>query len=542
MCNHDKDIKNKQPLDSAFEHGDAHEKDHQKWSRRAFVRNVGIAGSLSMFLGKAPLTAMAKSPFGHIFNTDSDHILVMIRQKGGNDGLNMIVPVFDYGTYQSARPNIHIPQNELINLTAEQAMPNTMQSLDSMWQDGQMKVINSVGYANNNLSHFRSADIWASASDANVIDNSGWLGRFLDQEYPDFITNPPTTPPAIQIGGSGNILFENEADNNMGIIVSNPDQLYEIAQTGQLHDPLNVPDCHYGEQLSYLRTVANSTFTFAESISNAYNNAENAVEYNSGLGNQLALVARLIKGGLGTQFYVVTHDGYDTHAGQSGTHANLMRELSDEVKNFYDDLSAGGVDERVLSMTFSEFGRRIDQNASNGTDHGAAAPLLMFGPGLNGNGAVGALPDMQHVDGVGNLVYDIDFRRIYATVLENWLCADTELVDQALGQYFERIPELGLDCTSVGTKFTAKPNYDVKLMYGNDYVNVGYTLPKTMPVKVDVYDILGKHIKNLHQGYLPSGPQIHTFSASRSRMSAGIYLISIQIGNDMVTKKVRFVK
>ncbi|MCB0636676.1 MAG: DUF1501 domain-containing protein, partial [Lewinella sp.] len=364
MCHHDKKQPNpKQRHGSAIEHGQAHQRDHQEWSRRTFLRQMGIAGTASFLLGKMPITALASSRLAlALNNNNNDRILILIRLKGGNDGLNMIIPVFDYGAYQANRPTIAIPQNEVISLSDELGMPNSMQPLDALWQEGQMKVVNNVGYPDHNLSHFRSTDIWSSASDSNVVDDSGWLGRTLEQEYPDFLNNPPTDPPAIQIGSAGNITFVNSDELNMALMVANPEQLYDIAQTGQLYDPNAVPTCYYGEQLHYLRVVANNTFRYAEVVAQAYENGTNSVEHqNFGIGDQLALVARLIRGGLGTRLYMVTHDGFDTHANQSNQHPLLMNYLAQALNDFYADLEEGGHDSRVLSMTFSEFGRRPEQ-------------------------------------------------------------------------------------------------------------------------------------------------------------------------------------
>ena len=206
MCNQHKEKQRDGRFGSALEHGHAHTQDHSRWSRRSFMKNLGIAGSVSMILGKTPLTALSASPLSMALGAAaSDNILVLIRFKGGNDGLNMIVPVFDYSTYRNLRPTIAIPENQLIGLDDRFAMPSTMQPLEEMWQSGAMKVVNSVGYEDQNLSHFRSTDIWSSASDANVLDASGWLGRLIDRQFPDFANNPPESPQAIQIGGAGTV-------------------------------------------------------------------------------------------------------------------------------------------------------------------------------------------------------------------------------------------------------------------------------------------------------------------------------------------------
>ena len=544
MCNQHKDQKPKGRYGSALEHGAAHAHDHQSWSRRTFMKNLGIAGSVSMLLGRTPLTALSASPLGMALNTtESDNILVLIRFKGGNDGLNMIVPLFDYGTYKNYRPTIAIPEDQLINLNDSFGMPTTMASVQSMWEGGAMKVVNNVGYENQNLSHFRSTDIWSSASDTNDLDDSGWLGRLLNRQFPDYVTDPPESPQAIQIGGSGTLTFNNEEGVNMGVIVNDPEELFQIAQNGELYDAVDVPECYYGEQLSFVRTVANSTFRYAEIIASAYDVGVNAVEYGPNLGEQLALVARLIKGGLETKLYMVTLDGFDTHANQNGMHPYLMNNLTMAVQAFYEDLGASGLAHRVLSMTFSEFGRRIEQNASGGTDHGAAAPMILFGEGLNGNGFVGSAPDLQNLDEVGNLRYELDFRQIYSTVLENWLCIDPNLVDEVLGRSFERLPELGLTCqTPTATHHQQATLLNHRALYDQGRIVVEYTLPESMPVKVQIFDILGRPVETLFEGYQMAGTHRHNFQTWGNRITSGIYVYHIMAGRRAYSNKIRIAK
>lgn len=546
MCDHHKKPKksSKQRHGSALEHGEAHAKDHQKWSRRLFLRNLGIAGSASLMLGKLPVTALAASPLSAALNnSDSERILVLIRLKGGNDGLNTIIPIFDYGTYQARRPTIAIPEDQIIGLNDAFGVPNTMGALENMWLDGQMKVVNSVGYPDQNLSHFRSSDIWSSGSNADVNDSSGWLGRFLGNEFPDFITNPPECPPAIQIGGTGNVVFNNSDLVNMGVIVNDPQELFEIAQRGQLYDATDVPECYYGEQLGFMRTVANSTFKYAEVIANSYETGMNSVEYQYNIGEQLALVARLIKGGLGTQLYMVTLDGFDTHAGQNNTHPFLLLSLSNAVKAFYDDLAEGGFDQKVLSMTFSEFGRRIEQNASAGTDHGAAAPLLLFGAGLNGSAVLGQAPNLQDVDEVGNLKYGTDFREIYATVLENWLCVDGTTVDGIMGQSFNRMADLGIQCgMTTSTASVNAQRLEHRVAYSQGQVTIFYNLAESMPITIQVYNLLGQPVSTLYNGHQIAGSHQVTFQTSNTRLSNGYYIYSIKAGRQVYSNKIQVIR
>ncbi len=526
---------------SRLEDGIAHEQAHRNWSRRGFLKGLGIAGGMSMMLGKTPISAAAPSPFlKALSEAETDRILVLIRLKGGNDGLNMVIPTFDYGTYSSLRPTIAVPTNAITALSPEFGMPNYMNSLQSLWQEGQMKVVHSVGYPNQNLSHFRSSDIWASASDANDIVQDGWLGRYLSGEYPDYLTNPPAVPPAVQIGGSGNLVFK-EGLNNLSVVVNNPEQLFEIAQNGALYDTQDVPECLVGDQLSFLRTVANATFVYAGVIKEAYDAGTNSVDYSTQLGDQLSLVARLIKGDLGTKLFMVELGGFDTHANQPNNHPNLMNNLAGGLSDFFADLAVAGLEDKVLAMTYSEFGRRIEQNGSNGTDHGAAAPLMLFGGGLNGNGFVGTAPDLQDVDEVGNLKFHTDFREIYATIMENWLCIDAETVDNVLGHDFNRIGDLGLDCiggTSIDS--TQKLAIEHQARYdGSRQVLIHYTLPYSAHVRLDIHNLAGQVVATLVNDYQLTGTHQAILRPSGSTyLPAGQYIYRIEAGGQAVSRSV----
>ncbi len=521
--------------------GLAHDQDH---SRRNFLRNLGILGTSGFLLNKLPVNSLAmSSPLtAALADGNEDRVLVLIRLKGGNDGLNTFIPVHDFGTYQSLRPDIYIPRSETVDLTSTLSLHPRLAPLSNFWNEGQMRVVQNVGYPDQSLSHFRSSDIWATTSDADEIVGSGVLGRYLNNIYPDFLSTPPETPPAIQIGGVGNLLFNNADDFNYAISTENPTQLYDIARTGQLYDVNDVPDCTYGEQLSYIRAVANTTFRYAGVLSEAFDAGVNSAEYeNDRLGDQLALVARLLRGQLGTRLFVVELGGFDTHADQADSHANLLNSLSKNIAAFYNDLADGGIDERVLGMTFSEFGRRVYQNGSNGTDHGAAAPLMLFGKGLNGNGTTGGLPDLQNANN-GNLGYQVDFRSVYATVLSNWLCIDPDLVDSLMGQRFERMNDLGLYCQ--GTTSTRTPDRAEQLkmnayLSGGDVV-IDYELPSNARVGIHFFDVSGQKLNTPFQGNRPAGAQTQRVAISSAGWSSGVYVVSLEVNGRMYSRKLGF--
>ena len=542
MCNHHKNDHPQRP-GASLENEKEHQNDHSHWSRRTFIRNLGIAGGVSLFLGKTSVMAMATNPLlKALENADSDRILVLIRLKGGNDGLNTIIPLFDYGTYQQLRPTIRIPENQVIKLSDAYGIPSYMSPLENLWNEGQMKVINSVGYPDQNLSHFRSSDIWASASDSDTMDTSGWLGRFLEQQLPDFIENPPEHPPAVQIGGTGNLVFNTSAMDNMSMVVNDPEQLAEIAQNGQLYDVGDVPDCYRGEQLGYLRTVANSTFRYAGIISDTFNDAQNDVEYgNTPLENQLSVVARLIKGGLNTRLYMVSLDGFDTHAEQNSIHPYLLNFLSTGIQRFFDDLKQSGDDKRVLATTYSEFGRRIEQNASQGTDHGAAAPVMLFGPGLEGNGFVGQAPDLTDLDQIGNLKFDIDFRQIYATILENWLCIEKSQVDIILGQSFDTLSELGIQCNAItSSRQQLLSRITFKVFSTGGQFRIQYDLPQAMKINIRLFNMAGQMIGVLANAYQQAGPHNLDFDPRKLNMIPGQYVCSLQSASGNISRQISY--
>jgi len=517
-----------------------HAQEHKKWNRRSFLQALGLVGGGTMMLGGTPLTASKASPLAAALNeAETDRILVLIRLEGGNDGLNTIVPVYDYDTYANLRPTIKLQQNELYNLTPDFGLPNYMSDLQSLWGNGAMKVVHGVAYQNSSLSHFRGSDIWAS-TEANQIVDTGWLGRYFENLYPDYIVNPPTIPAAVQIGSVGNLIFEG-LENNYAFSVANPNQLQNIAQNGTLHDMLSLPECTYGEKLEFMRGTTNTTFTYASVIHDAYAASTNDVQYlDEDLGNQLAIVSRMIKGNLGTKVYMVTLGSFDTHAGQRGWHDGKLNDLANSVKLFFDDLASTGHDQDVLAMTISEFGRRPDENGSNGTDHGQAAPLMLFGPGLNGNGFIGNHPSLTDLDNNGNLIYNVDFREIYATVMQEWLCIPSSTVNQALlGSPYNRI-NLGITCSALSTDdFDIAEGFSHYALYNNNQTTIKFKNPNAGHTVVKLYNIIGKEIATLKNEMLfPGEHEINVREAAQMRLDTGQYIYRISVGNENFSRSI----
>ncbi len=321
--------------------------------------------------------------------TLTDHVLVIVQLSGGNDGLNMVIPVADYSRYYNARTNIAIPENRVLNIAGVSGtgIHPSMTGLQTLFTEGKAKLVQAVGYPQPNFSHFRATDIWMSASNSNQEVYSGWAGRYLNYEYPNFPTGYPNTdmtdPLAIQIGSTTTLTTQGPSVN-MGMSITSATNFYNLINGTT--DP--VPSTPAGKELKFIRQVNQQTQKYSSVIRNAANAVTQQVTYptNNSLADQLKIVARLIAGGLKTRVYMVSFGGFDNHSVQvntadttTGTHATLLQRVSDAIKAFQDDIKFLNVENRVVGMTYSEFGRRIKSNSSVGTDHGAAAPMFLFG-------------------------------------------------------------------------------------------------------------------------------------------------------------------
>ena len=517
-----------------------HNHEHDYWSRRSFIQALGLVGGGSIMMGNQAVSAAQATPLTvALSESQNDNILVIIRLNGGNDGLNTIVPVYDYATYANLRPNIRHFEPNLLPLNDDFSIPDYMNDLESVWGDGQMKVVHGVGYPDQNLSHFRSSDIWASAAH-QYEEPTGWWGRYFEDLYPDYLTNPPAAPPAIQVGNIGNLIFDG-FDNNYAFTVANIEQLQAIGTNGAIHDVVNVPNCIYGDKLTYLRATANTTYTYSGVINEAYMASSNNANYGNGdLAVQLAAVARLIKGGLGTKVYMVSLGSFDTHADQRYQHQALLQDLSSSIKAFYEDLGSGGWDQKVLSMTISEFGRRPYENGSSGTDHGAASPLMLFGPALNGSGFVGDHPDLLTWDDYDNLIPSSDFRDVYASVLANWFCLDQEIIDSILLNHSYQPLDLGLDCQtlSVGDpkpflRFTHRP------VYQNNQTLIVIETQQTAHGRITLYDLMGRELVTLaDRMFFPGQHSIDVRQSAGIRLSYGQYIYRISFAGQQYSKSI----
>ncbi len=393
-----------------------------------------------------------------------ERVLVLIQLNGGNDGINTIVPIEQYDTYRNLRPTVglsdsgpnrYIPLDSTLALEDQVGLHPAMTGIKDLYDQGKVNVIQSVSYSNQNRSHFKSTDLWLTGGDgtsAGFNYNTGWMGRFLNFSYPGLAGNPTTLMPdplGIQLGNTKPSLgFHTDDQHNPGInrTGQNLSGFYNVISEIGGAPIENVPQSEQGEELQYIMNIENSVSNYAQRISAVFDQGSNAVDYpDHDLADQLKTVARLMNGGCMTKVYLVNIGGFDNHAGQVtdsdpgvGKHAELMREVSESVSAFMADLEGLSLQNRVLTVTFSEFGRKPVENGDLGTDHGTAAPMLLIGSAIN-PGMTGTNVDLVNLNGDQLASYQHDYRQVYTTLLQDWLGAGDDAIAEA---YFdEYIPQ-----------------------------------------------------------------------------------------------------
>jgi uncharacterized protein (DUF1501 family) len=426
--------------------------------KRSTFLKTGSLAAAPLFINGVPIFANegTGNPFFDFLAQTTygcGKILVIIQMNGGNDGLNTIIPLDKNTNLNNGRPNIILPQASVLPLTnnATTGMHPAFTELRDLYNNGKMVIVQGVSYPNPNFSHFRATDIWFSGSASNVDLDTGWLGRSLDTQYPNYPSAYPNVdmpdPLAVQIGSTLPFSLQGPAVN-MGYNVSNPNSLLNVINATTDAAPNN----DYGRELTFLRLMKDQSNAYRVTIQNAYNaQATLSALYpasGNSLADQLKIVARLIGGGLKTPVYIVNHpNSHDTHVDQvvagntaTGTHANILSLLSKAINAFQNDITLMGKAPNVTGMTFSEFGRRIINNASMGTDHGVAAPVMFFGAALN-PGMIGTSPNIPLNPTVNDQVpMQYDFRQIYHTVMNEWFCLTASESQTVLGSSFTRLP------------------------------------------------------------------------------------------------------
>jgi uncharacterized protein (DUF1501 family) len=427
-------------------------------TRREFLRTTVLGSALSWtvpaFLANtfAALHADAADSATQIATGKDSTILVVLQMAGGNDGINTVVP-YANDFYHRARPKIGLTADKVLKLNGDIGFHGAMTGFKNLYDAGNLAVVQGVGYPNPNRSHFRSTEIWQTASDADKIEKYGWLGRYFDNccsgaDPTVGVTIGSQLPEAFFAKSPKGVCFTNPQNYRFMANGSATEESYKKLNDLDMSSPS--PDDNSGgtigslaagmpmqggKAVDFIERTALDAQVSSEAVRQAAARAQNQAAYpNSQLANSLKLVARLIGGGLPTRIYYVSQGGYDTHTNQTGTQQRLLGDLGDSVKSFVDDLKAQGNLPRVLVMTFSEFGRRVSENASGGTDHGAAAPMFIVGNKVKA-GLLGQYPSLAPQDLFeGDIKYNVDFRNVYASVLENWLKTKSVPI---LGRQFE---------------------------------------------------------------------------------------------------------
>lgn len=412
--------------------------------RRSFGQ-LGISTCAALAIGTAQPGGWLQALAGELASQDqsssvTDRILVVIQLSGGNDGLNTIVPYRDE-LYAKARPKLGIPSSDVIKLTEELGLHPSLRAIENQFSENRFSIIQGVGYPSPNRSHFESMDIWHSCHPKKDRSQSGWLGRWITEQT----AHPTSDSTAIHIGSDTLPLACQERGVQVPSLAS-LEQMRLKAKLDSMQDKQSRPGAESnskdsGSLLDFLSTSTVSALEVSERLDKILAQPDASGEFpKTALGEKLRAVSRLILSGLKTRIYYVTLDGFDTHANQPDVHASLLKQWSEALAAFLSRLKQTGQQDRVLVMTFSEFGRRVSENASLGTDHGAAAPMFLAGPKLP-KIIHGPMPDLSDLED-GDLRFKIDFRSVYASVLEHWMMTDSR---KALdGDYHDQVEQLRL--------------------------------------------------------------------------------------------------
>ncbi|MCU4174907.1 DUF1501 domain-containing protein [Carboxylicivirga sp. N1Y90] len=533
--------------------------------RRKFLQNIGAAGAGSFALAGIPLQVMAaNSPLAKAaLNADNDKVLIFVQLHGGNDGLNTLVPIGQYNEYYNARANIAIPDHGSRGfINVDESIPESRQvglhpdmiHFKQLYDQDKAVVIQNVGYPQMNGSHFRGRDLVFMGLDGTEDDvdiASGWMGRFLDMEYPNYPDAYPNDnmkdPVAIEMGSAMSIAFHREEGIPIGLNVQSPSAFYDLINGVGVDDAqLYKPDGYAGSELEYLWQFEGMSNVYADRLKQVYDNGSNSsIDYpeeypaptpsrykKNPLSGQLRLIARLLKGGIKTRIFMCRMGGFDTHGDQVesydstlGTHAALMYHLSSAIKAFQDDLASLELEDKVLTMTFTEFGRRVHSNNSYGTDHGSSTPVFVFGKAVQGK-VVGDNPDLNDLVR-GNMKHQVDYRQIYTSVMMDWFGASDEALEVARFDGFKqnKIDIFGSDISvpelqAGKIQATAYPNPV------SDVLNIEFNLLMPGSASISLFDAYGrvvyrKNINGLHYG-------INRHQINVQSLPKGHYLYSVK--------------
>lgn len=525
-------------------------------------------------LNSLPLSSMAKSSALHRLaaTSDNDKVLILIQLHGGNDGLNTVIPIDQYAEYYQLRPNLAIPDNgkrqyipldNTLSVEDQVGLHPDLTHMKELYDQGKVNIVQNVAYENVNGSHFRSRDIWFMGGDYDEYLPSGWMGRLLDHEYPGYPDEYPNTampdPLGIEIGNGVSLAFHRNNGIPTAISIQNPEQFYDLITSVGGAPPEHIANTHYGEELQWIMDIEEKSNQYAGRLKEVYEQGSNStgVTYpelyplnapsgriKNRLAPQLKMIARLLSGGVKTKIFLARLGGFDTHAEQvepydatMGTHAALLYHISSAMKAFQDDLKELGLEDRVMTMTFSEFGRRAYSNGSYGSDHGSSAPMFVFGKMVK-PGVTGTNPDLNNLNN-GNLVYQHDYRQVFTSAVVDWLQADNAAVDATLFSDWvdSRLPIVGNGITGTKEAFLKERNF-LEDCYPNpvkDKAVFGFRVNAKGRIKLEILDIKGKLVKTLVDEIRDAG--FYHITTDLSEFKTGTYLYRIKTGSMEDTKK-----
>ncbi len=488
----------------------------------------------------------------------SERVLVLIQMKGGNDGLNTIIPLPHYDRYMELRGSIGIAEAAAIPLDA--TLPNgdqiglhpAMTGIKALYDQGWASVVQGVGYQSMNQSHFKGTDLWLSGGGGSAEMNnisSGWMGRALQAFYPE-VKGVPTPvvpdPLGIQVGDPSTSLgFHTESEHQNAINLSGQDVsgFYSLIQTIGGAPLANIPATEQGAELDYIMGVERSINLYAQRITQVFNAGSNAISTypNTSLASQLKTVARMIRGGCKTKIYLCQLGGFDNHSAQvdsadtsTGTHAQLLQTLSDAVKTFFDDLDLLGIADQVAACTFSEFGRCAKENGTLGTDHGTLSPMFVFGKGIRAH-VHGTNVDLDDLTSDNQLkTMQFDYRQIFASLLQDWLGANNWVMEQTLFDPYAQISvvdksyTVGKDCYIGGTPIMHHPFPKALTISPNPAaisVEVSYESQTAFEAGLSLHS-LGGTVVALRREFIQPGTNSFYFEVTA--LPAGTYLIRLE--------------
>lgn len=560
--------------------------------RRDFLTKLPALAAIPFVINGVYFNAVADalSPLQRLAaSCPNDRVLIVLQLHGGNDGINMLLPISDYDRYYNIRPNIAIPDkgsrafiklDNTLATTDQIGLHPDMVGVKSMYDQGMVRMIQGVSYENHNQSHFRGRDILFMGGGASDYLNSGWAGRYLKDAYAPEVypTNFPNAnmpdPLALEFNDDLSLVFHQDDNIPTSIAIDDPESFFNLVDTLPGYEdkpgidargipPIGLANSPYGKEMNWILNLEEKSDEYHNRILQVYNQGKSTdpnISYplsyplnapkarvKNPLSAKLKIIANLIQGGSKTKIFLIRMGGFDTHAQQvenanatMGNHAALMYHISASMRAFQNDLKARSIDDRVLTMTTSEFGRRIYSNGSYGTDHGIGAPMMLFGKGVV-PGLSGTNPDLTQ----DNVAMQFDYRQVYASILKDWMCVDASRVDGEFGILWGDYPGRGQTLPIINTNLInstsdfIKDRFYMNNCYPNPAVNsttLSFHINTSCLVTIALHDVTGKEIKQIASKNFPMGE--NSITMDLREIKAGTYFYHIETSYFKDAKKI----